>query len=346
MDILQKTFDEAVEELASSTASEEELERLADALPEQIEELLEHLPNQILSTIQEKAHEGLEERRADHAAFVERNISRWQKGFDLLELLIEIAIEAGGSFNSRLRPEAAKNGDLLFDVVVRLHAKGCLISKEILALLKNGFADGAYARWRALHELSVTSMFLAKHGVDAVRSYTDFEFVEAYKGASQLNRYESRINATGFTEDAINNFKSQYDAVIAKHGSEFAKQYGWARKFLPKERPTFFALEKDVGLDHWRPYYKWASQNIHADVMAIRYSLGLCEATEDILQVGPSDSGMTDPAHSTAISLSQLTCTTLFLSPNLDDVVAAKMLSTLSDEVGKAFIERDKEPVI
>ena len=341
MDILQKALDEAVEELAQSATSEEELDSLANAIPEQVQELLGHLPDQLLSSIQEKAREGLEERRAHHAEFVERNISRWQKGFDQLELLIEIAIEAGESFNQRLRPDAVQQGDVLFDVVVRLHAKGCLIGKEILALLKNGFADGAHARWRALHELSVTAMFLAKHGADAALSYTDFEFVEAYKGAAQLNRYESRINASGYSEDEMREFKSQYDAVIAKHGADFGKPYGWAEKFLAKGRPTFFALEEDAGLDHWRPYYKWASQSIHANVKAIRYSLGLCEAVGDVLQVGPSNSGMTDPAHSTAISLLQLTCTTLFLSPNLDDVVAAKMLSTLSDQIGEAFIGCD-----
>lgn len=341
MDILQKAFDEAVKELAQSVTSEEELEALADVVPEQLQKLLGHLPDRILSTIQEKARDGLEERRADHAAFVERNISRWQRGFDQLELLIEIAIEAGESFNARIRPDAAKQGDILFDVIVRLHAKGCLISKEILALLKNGFADGAHARWRALHELSVTAMFLAKHGREAVLSYTDFEFVEAYQGAAQLNRYESRINESGFSQDEMSEFKSQYDAVIAKHGTNFGKPYGWAAKFLPKGRPTFFALEEDVGLDHWRPYYKWASQNIHANVKSIRCSLGLCETTEDVLQVGPSNSGMTDPAHSTAISLLHLTCTTLFLSPNLDDIVAAKMLSTLSDQVAESFIGCD-----
>lgn len=341
MDILQKAFDEAVEELAQSATSEEELDAISEAIPEQIQELLGHLPDQILSSIQEKARAGLEERRTQYAEFVERNIVRWQKGFDQLELLIEIAVEAGESFNQRLRPDAAEQYDLLFDVVVRLHAKGCLISKEILALLKNGYADGAHARWRALHELSVTAMFLAKHGADAVASYTDFEFVEAFKGAAQLNRYESRVNASGYSEDEMLEFKSQYDAVVSKHGAEFGKPYGWAKKFLPKGRPTFFALEEDVGLDHWRPYYKWASQNIHANIKAIRYSSGLCEAVEDILQVGPSNSGMTNPAHSTAISLFQLTCTTLFLSPNLDDIVAAKMLSALSDQVGDAFIGCD-----
>lgn len=341
MDILQKALDEAVEELGKSATSEEELDALTDAIPEQMQELLGNLPDQILSSIQEQAREGLKERRTHHAEFVERNISRWQNGFDRLELLIEIAIEAGESFNKRLRPDAAERGDLLFDVIVRLHAKGCLISKEVLSLLKNGYADGAHARWRALHELSVTAMFLTKHGADAVSSYMDFEFVEAYKGATQLNRYESRINASGFTEGEMREFKSQYNTVIAKHGSDFGKPYGWARKFLSKGRPTFFALEEDVGLDHWRPYYKWASQNIHANIKAIRYSLGLCESVEDILQVGPSNSGMTDPAYSTAISLVQLTYTTVSLSPNLDDFVAAKMLSELSDQVGEAFIGSD-----
>jgi len=69
----------------------------------------------------------------------------------------------------------------------------------------------------------------------------------------------------------------------------------------------------------------------------------LSEAIEDILQAGPSNSGMTDPAHSTAISLTQLTCTTLFLSPNLDGLVAAKILSALSDEVGESFAKSDKK---
>lgn len=342
MDILQKAFDEAVQELAQSATSEEELDAISDALPDQLEDLLGHLPDQILSPIQENARDGLEERRANHAAFVSRNITRWQKGFDQLELLIEIAVEAGGSFNERLRPDAAERTDILFDIVVRLHAKGCLIGKEILALLKNGFADGAHARWRALHEISVTAMFLAKHGEAAALSYSDFEFVDAYKGASQLNHYESRINASGFSDKEISEFKSQYDAVLAKHGTHFKEPYGWAAEFLSKGRPTFFALEEDVGLDHWRPYYKWASQNIHANIKSLRSSIGRSETAEDILQVGPSNSGMTDPAHSTAISLLQLTCTTLFLSPNFDDLVTAKVLATLSDQVGESFFDCDR----
>lgn len=346
MDTLQKVFDEAVQQLASAVSSEEDLEKLVDAIPEKLTEMLSQLPDQVLASIKITAEQGLEERRMNHAEFVARNVARWKEGFDALELLLEIATEAGDSFSTRHRPDAAQRGDLTFDVVVRLHAKGCLISKEILALLKNGFADGAHARWRALHEISVTAMFLAKHGEAATQSYVDFEFVEAYRGASQHNRYASRINSPAFTVVEMANIKEQFDLMVEKHGDEFGKPYGWARKFIPKGNPTFFALEEEVGLDHWRPYYRWASQNIHANVKSIQSSLGLSEAKESMLQVGPSNSGMADPACSTAISLTGLTCAMLCLSANVDDLVSLKMLLALSDEVGETFIRCDGKTAI
>jgi hypothetical protein len=339
MDILQKSFDKAVREQLEAATSEIELEEISDAAPTQFGSLLSELPGGILSSVKAMANEGLTERRKLHDGFVERNVCRWREGFDLLELQIEIAIEAGDSFNGRLRPYAAAKGDVLFDSLVRLHAKGCLISKEIIVLLKNGYADGGHARWRALHEISVTAMFLAIHGSEAAKGYLDHEFVEAYRGASQLNKYQSRLNASAFSEQELAEFKSQYETVIEQYGKRFGKPYGWAAPFLDSRNPTFFALEEKVGLDHWRPYYKWASQNVHANVKAIRQSLGLSEAVNDMLQVGPSNSGMTDPAHSTAISLLQLTCTLLLSEPNLDGIVMTKMLAALTDEIGDSFVK-------
>ena len=346
MDLLQKIFNETIRVQLESATSNMELEKISDAVPGQIESLIGELPNNILSTIKTKAENGLAERRVLHVEFIERNVCRWKEGFDLLELQIEIAIEAGESFNDRLRPQAALDGDLLFDLLVRLHAKGCLISKEILMLLKNGYADGAHARWRALHELSVTARFLTTHGKDAAQRYVDHEFVEAYKGALQLNKYESRLNVSGFSREELGQLKSQYDAAIELYGKDFGKPYGWAATFLRTGNQTFFDLEEAVGLDHWRPYFKWASQNIHANVKAIRNSLGLSEAVRDMLQVGPSNSGMTDPAHSTSISLSQLTCTLLFSAPNLDGIVLTKILLLLSDEIGDAFVKCDEKTSI
>ena len=89
--------------------------------------------------------------------------------------------------------------------------------------------------------------------------------------------------------------------------------------------------------EHMRPYYKGASQNIHSGSKGTRKRLGLNEATEDILLVGQSNSGMTDPAHSTAISLSQITCTILTLHPTIYHIVLMKIIRDFQAQVREIF---------
>jgi hypothetical protein len=108
----------------------------------------------------------------------------------------------------------------LFDVLVRLHAKACLISQEITCLLKNGFADGAHARWRALHETIITSMFLSKNGRDAVERYLYHELVES-KGADQHRKYQSRLNAIGLSDKEFDDLKAEYARVIDRYGKDW-----------------------------------------------------------------------------------------------------------------------------
>ena len=127
------------------------------------------------------------------------------------------------------------------------------------------------------------------------------------------------------------------------HGSEFKETYGWACQFLGNKKPNFSQIEADVKLDHMRPYYKWASHNVHANVKGITSKLGLSETKEDILLVGQSDSGMTDPADATAIALSQITTTLLNIEPNIDTIVTLKMILAITDEVGEAFIQADRK---
>lgn len=339
MGILQNALDEGIAELQMSATEPEEADHVAEKVGEALKDLLQEIPPQLLSQIQQQAKSGLAERRAINAEFVDRNISRWTTGLDQLELMIEIATEAGESFNARFRPSDEGRADRVFDVVSRLHARGCLVSREILCLLKNGFADGALARWRALHEIVVTVSFLSEHGQSAADSYLDYEVVDSYKAAKELNKHEERLNETGFTEDEMHSMKASYDRMIEKHGASFKDNFGWAKAFGSH---NFAEMEKRVGLDQWRPYYKLASQNIHANVKAIRYSLGLSETQEDVLQAGPSNAGMTDPAHATAISLCNLTCKTILRSPDFDDVVAAKVLYLLTDTVGTAFLRCQK----
>lgn len=344
MQILQDEFNKSIAELVASAKTEAELEAIAASAPEMLNEILNRLPKTILESIKRDAYQGgLDEIRQSHLDFKARNYQRWKDGFDALELFIGICTEAGDNFNKRLRPTATKNGDILFDTITRLHAKGCLVAKEIACLLTNGFADGAHSRWRALHEITVTSKFLTEKGTDTVERYLAHEYVDSYKGACQHKKYEERLQAAPLSDHAIASLKVKYDEAISRYGSDFSNSYGWAEDALGKKRANFADLEKSVDLDHWRPYYKWSSQNIHASAKTIRSSLGMTETSADLLLVGSSDSGMTDPAHSMAISLSQVTVNLLQLSPNLDNAVAMKIILEMTNEIGDLFLKVHKQ---
>ena len=338
MDILQKALDEAVREYAQEIDGDESLELLEKVLESSYIEIVNSTPVKVLDLIKKAAADGgLEERRNLHNGFVKRNFVRWKEGFDALEILIEVCLEAGEDSAQRLGSNELIHGNR-YDVLIRLHAKGCLVAREIFCLLLNGFADGAHARWRALHELAVTGMFLGRCDEDTVEKYFLHECVESYKGALMHRKYEGRLQTKGVSDEQLAELKALHDSVVEKYGQDFKNSYGWAESFLNKKRVNFLDIEEYVGLDHWRPYYKWASQNIHATAKTLTSSLGMVEAKDEGLLVGPSNSGLTDPAHSMAISLVQLTTVLLSVNPNLDDLVSMSMIKILSDEVGEAFL--------
>ncbi len=333
--IFLKTLNDMIE--ANPTQAEEiDIDKLiADVTPEVV--------GLIKNTLQKSAKKMLKEHRALARGFEKRNIKRWSKAFDLLETHIVICTEAGEEFNSSYRATAVENNDLVFDIVVRHHARACHIAQEILCLLKSGFADAAHARWRALHEVNATAMFIAKYGKDCAERFYFHDIVDSYDGMLEHKKNEGRLKEKAASQEEIDSCKMEYDKVIFRYGKKFGDHYGWASNIFPDHRRVgFTAIEKDVGLDHMRPYYKWASQNVHSGSKGMRNRLGLCEAKEDILLVGQSNSGMTDPAHATAISLYQITSTLLVLEPTLDHIVLMKIMDEYQEEVGNAFLEIDK----
>lgn len=343
MDVLQKEFDrvvvEAIAEAVEKAGEKFNLAAFNDSLVKIFKQIMDETSVVMLAEIKGAAEDGgLKERRALHAGFVERNYKRWDKGFDTLEILIDICTESGENHAKRLGANELIH-DNRFGALIRLHAKGCLVAREIFCLLLNGFADGAHARWRSLHELTATALFLGKCDEETVEKYFMHEYVESYKGALMHKKYQERLQAKGLTDAELGELKNLHDAVVAKYGENFKGSYGWACAFFNKKRVNFMDIEECVGLDHLRPYYKWASQNIHATAKTLSSSLGMIEAKEGGLLAGPSNSGLIDPAHSMAISLSQLTTALLGVLPNLDDLVSLRIITELTNEVGKNFIQ-------
>ena len=341
MDSFQNIFEKMLDQAAkNANLSEDELPSYLDSLASDfINESIPEIADSIVGSLKEGSEEQLRWTRDYTDGFVNRNIERWKNGFDALEILIIVCSEAAGELNNTYAELAVQEQNVQFGLVVRLHARACHISSEILWLLKGGFADAAHARWRALHEVAVTAMFLLDHGNEISTRYCDHDVIESYKAMEQYNKYQSRLNIEGFSEEELIECKAARDEAINKYGKDFKGNYGWAAEALNKKTPNFFDLEEAVNLDHLRPYYKWASQNIHANIHGIRNKLGLAEANEEVLLAGPSNSGMTDPAQLTALSLTQISVGLFTIYSDMDSLITQHVIKKLSAEIGELFWE-------
>lgn len=345
MDIYQNIFKEMLDKAArnaNSDLSEDELTSyLESSASDFIHNTIPDIADNIISSLKENSGEQLRLVREYGDGFVNRNIERWKNGFDALEILIIVCSEAGEEFNNTHRKHAIQEQNVKFELIVRLHARACHISSEILWLLKGGFADGALARWRALHEVVVTALFLLNHGNELSIRYLEHEAIESYKAMEQFNKYKSRLSFQEFSEEELKECKIVRDEVLNKYGKGFKEGYGWAAEVLNNKRPNFFELEKVVKLDHLRPYYKWASQNIHANVHGIKNKLGLVETNEEVLLAGPSNSGMTDPADLTALSLTQISVGLLTIYSNIDSLITIYVIEKLRADISELFLEAE-----
>lgn len=315
----------------------------SDLVGKVIDEALPDIANSLYETLSRSAGKMLREHRSLRRGFVSRNVRRWREGFDLLEQLIVLSQETGEAINKALRPRAATENDALFEATISNHARAVQVAREILVLMVNGFPDGALGRWRTLHEIAVVTAFVADAGQETAERYILHRRVAEYRRAKNYMEYHQRAQLDPYSVEEMDRLKDDHDAIVAKHGAAMKEDHGWASDALGKPRPTLYDLEKAVGLDHWRPRYKWATANTHAPYRPWDATLAASENGGAVLLVGESNSGMTDPAHMTALSLSVATMPVIMLEPNVDRLIMALIIQRLSREIGETFDRLDRD---
>jgi len=105
-------------------------------------------PN-ILQSLYDSLPQALDEWHAAEHEFEERLYDRWKEGLDRLDMLITMAHEAGEMHVQDLQRESTQQESpdpVLMDVLAALHCRACRTAREIVCLLKAGYADGAHAR--------------------------------------------------------------------------------------------------------------------------------------------------------------------------------------------------------
>ena len=324
------------DDLVDSDIREDQLDRLEEQIPN----LLEESAVSLLKELKASAPSMLKEHASLRSGFESRLTEVWGTAFDLLEMLLVMVTEAGDEFNSEFRAEAAHQQDFVFDVLTRLHARACQIGYEVLTLLKAGHADGAHARWRTLHEIAVVALFIREHGQDIAERYVLHDAIDSYKDAQKYQEYCQALHVEPFSDQEMAEMRAQHDRVLDRFGEDYRSWYGWAAVALVDTRPTFAKIERNVGLEHWRPYYGMASHNVHAKTRGIAFRLGLLpEQHSHVLLAGASNTGLADPGQGAAISLHQVTVALLLTRPNFDRLMILTAMYQIVDEIGRAFVD-------
>lgn len=292
----------------------------------------------ILTDLKRKWRTESRRQQREVAGFAKRLYDRWGVALESLKMLVTISRELGANVNEELRNSSEPGREHLIEVLTRSHARSCQITEEIICLLLAGFADGAMARWRTLHEVAVVALFIADRGEQLAERYILHQVVESKRAASDYEKYRERLGYEQLGEAEMKALETSHDALIARFGASFKNQYGWAADDLAMRNPTFADLELAAGINHFRPHYRMASHNVHANSKGVFFKLGLLNECQVLLS-GPSNAGLADPGHSAAISLAQVSTTLNTLSPTFDNIVALQIIMQLVDEVGDAFIE-------
>jgi len=276
--------------------------------------------------------------------FNKRLIKRWDKPFRLLDLFLLISQEFGGMIWDEINPLSEEN--YLPYVLMRLHARACQISGELIALLKHGYGDGALSRWRSLYETMIIASFIEKHGARTAKKYLKYSAVESYRAYRKYQENWERLQLEPLSQGVIEAITQSVEDLCAEFGSNYKNVNGWASEELDNPYPRFSHLEEDVDFAHYRPWYKMASYHTHSSPKMMEFSLGLYDA-RNLLAAGPSNIGFVDPGQNMVITLNQMNAVLLTL-PDTNQFrykmsLIVRVLHNLGREIIDALLEVDEE---
>jgi hypothetical protein len=263
---------------------------------------------------------------------------RYKESFTLLDIFIEFNLQVGRDFYRKYYKLFKNSYDdqLKLDTLVEIHSRACQVASEIKLLVKNGYADGAHARWRSLHELCITFLFLYDHDHNVVKMYLDYLIIES---CDKIRKYQVSYPKLGWkpiAEKEIKSIESKRQHLIDKYGKDFAKSHGWTMSILPAGQRTIRGIEEHVQMDHLRGIYSWASENVHAGISGNRTRLGLPINAKNKFLAGPSELGLFDPIQFTTYSLMEMSDTFL----NAEDSIMNKIYYELLGNIRQLLIEQ------
>ncbi len=321
------------------TDIEQAVEGITGAIAAASQDILGSLSETALRSVLKEPASRLLHLTNEHDAFVRRLQLTWAEPFKLFDIHVALCQEIGEMRNDWLRRRRRRAKDLaVVDVVTRLHGRAAQVAGEVQALLRNGFADGAMSRWRTMHELTVTAMLIAERGPDLAQRYVAHLDADSIKAARQYQRFAAILQCRPISAREQKRLNALAVDLERKFGKPFLNDYGWAAGALKNANPSFASIEAAVDLDHLRPYFKLASNAVHAGAKGTFFRLGVMGDQDGIL-AGASNVGLQEAGRLTALSLAQITTVLLLIHPNTDSIVWSRVLGNLSSKVELQFVK-------
>jgi len=243
---------------------------------------------------------------------------RWYRTFVSLETMYLLIIEYCEEFKAKYYKEHEEGKSLGIKqfALQNIHGRACQIFLEILCLLKNGFADCAFARWRTLFELSVFAIFIKENNLEVAYAYIE----QSKDGEREFQ--------TG-TEWA-----KKADCFVNKNDNVSFQKIFNSCKF-PSDQKEF-----------WQKQYRFSCKFVHASPQGTMKRLANSGVEHDYILVGRSPWGLHSPAEHAANSLYQVTAAFFSTFADNEVVVATTLLNKWIDVVCKHIYEtvRDSFP--
>jgi hypothetical protein len=264
----------------------------------------------------------------------------WQSPLDNLGMMLTISNE----LTTQFADEARRTGrtSALRSALFRLQVRACQLGYEIRTLLAAGLPDAAYGRWRTLHEVAITALYMRERGEMMAERYLAHHVVEAVAAAESWNRHRRRLKTRSVPIASVRRLQAKKAALVQRFGSNYEEAYGWAAENTSEKIRSFAVIEARVDMEHWRPFYKAASLRVHASPHALfnRFS----SYKSEVLIAGPSVFGLADAGQGVAISLNQITSAVASLEDvRLDTLVTLKVLNQLGLETIDAFVTAQRQ---
>lgn len=309
-----------------------------------IQESLPKYSQEIMEKLKKSINNMLNHQRKYQKGFENRLYQKWKEPLNLFEYLIKISLESGMELKDKINKTTNSTDNFKESALIKLHARALQISNEILVLLKSGYADGANARWRSLHELAVISFFLLNNNNDVSRRYLEHEIIKNFKELKDYKAYYKKLGYLPIGRKEFNKIKSEKERLCSIYDDNFQSDYGWIpSSILSKSNRDFRTLEKYVKLDRLRPFYNLSCDAVHGGSKGF-YRLGLMDNYQHkILLAGASNYGLADPIQNAAISLLQITICLLNLEPNFENIIQMNIMDNFTNEIGTKAVNVQKQ---